>query len=269
MTTTDEKRPYDSNLTKLVEDYYTHYYRDLLGLKDWIARVDARLVEEDRESRVIDNIENLINYSFKGKRVLVMGAGTGGELFALRDRGAEVIGIEPDRKATDIIAAKAKSRGMGNPSLQAVGEALPLASEQFDFTYCYTVLEHTTDPLLCIDEMLRVTKKGGWLFIMTPDYRFPYEGHYKIHWPPFVPRFVSCIYLKLKNRPTEFLWTLNFVNAKQLQSHLQNRNTLTMQIFWPIPPEWRESPSLSGRLRLFFLDKLGIQRDAWLLAKVL
>ena len=49
-----------------------------------------------------------------------------------------------------------------------VGEDLPFASDQFDFVFCFAVLEHTKRPWLAVDELIRVTKPGGQLMIDWP-----------------------------------------------------------------------------------------------------
>ena len=263
-TLTDERE-----LRSAIQAYYTNYYRDQLGLPNWVQKVETRLDEENYYAkRVLDWIESWINYSFASKRVLVVGGGTGAEVFALQARGADVAAIEPDTDAVRILTAKARVQfKVSNPGVQAAGEALPFGDNHFDFVYCYTVLEHTQDPLRCIDEMLRVVRPGGWLFIETPDYRFPYEGHYKITFPPFVPKFLGRLYLWLRGRPPRFLSSISYVNAHQLRTHLQNRNVVTLQIYFPIPEGLRNSASFHMKLRLFFVEKLGIQRDVVLLAK--
>ena len=184
---------------------------------------------------MLDWIESWINYSFAGKRVLVVGGGTGAETFALQTREANVVAIEPNSYAVRILAAKARLQfKVANPAAQAVGETLPFPTDLFDFVCCYTVLEHTQNPLRCVDEMLRVLRRGCWAFIMTPDYRFPYEGHYKITWPPFAPKFVGRMYLRLLGRPPDFLSSINYIDGHQLRRHLQNCSVVTLQVFWPI-----------------------------------
>ena len=219
---------------------------------------------------MLDWIESWINYSFAGKRVLVVGGGTGAETFALQTREANVVAIEPNSNAVRILAAKARLQfKVANPAAQAVGETLPFPTDHFDFVYCYTVLEHTQDPLCCIDEMIRVVRRGGWIFIGTPDYRFPYERHYDIMWPPLVPKWFGRMYLRLRGRPPGFLSSISYVTGRQLHRHLRNRHVVTLQVYWPIPGKWRAASAFPMKLRLFFLEKLGIQLDLWLLVKPL
>ncbi len=45
---------------------------------------------------------------------------------------------------------------------------LPLRSESFDLTVCHYVLEHVTALAPCCDELARVTKPGGTLYLAVP-----------------------------------------------------------------------------------------------------
>lgn len=47
--------------------------------------------------------------------------------------------------------------------------------ERFDVTICTEVLEHTNNPILAIEELKRITKKGGYIIISTP-YNFRIHG---------------------------------------------------------------------------------------------
>ncbi len=222
-------------LETAITRYYTRYYCEQLGLPDWARRVEARLDEERTFAEpVIKKIEGWINYTFQGKRVLVVGAGTGAESVMLARRGAQVFAIEPDARALEIIRLKAQAHNITSlSSLAAVAESIPFPGCHFDFVYCYTVLEHVQNVENALDEMIRVSKPDGYVFIQTPDYRVPYEGHYKLLLVPFAPRWVQSLYLRLKGRPVAFLKTLNFLTAPQLDRMLWRRNVVIMRIAEP------------------------------------
>ena len=258
-------------LETAIRAHYTNYYRDQLGLPDWLQRVESRLDEENVfAKRVLDWIQSWINYSFTNKRVLVVGGGTGAETFALQARGADVVAIEPNSDAVRILAAKARIRfKVANPAVQAVAEALPYRDEHFDFVYCYTVLEHTKNPVCCIDEMIRVVRRGGWVFIETPDYRQFYEPHYKVTMPMFAPKWLLRLWLQVLRRPSEFLNSLQFVNSKSLTNIFQQRPVTAFQIIHSWPDSWLSHPTTQTRLIKWMTEAFGIQRDQfWLLQKL-
>ena len=60
-----------------------------------------------------------------------------------------------------------------------IGEDLPFADDQFDYVFCLAVLEHTKQPWLATQEIIRVAKPGGiiridWPFLQ-PVHGYPYH----------------------------------------------------------------------------------------------
>ena len=53
-------------------------------------------------------------------------------------------------------------------------DALPFADEQFDVTFCQTLLIHTEDPLQAIREMRRVTAPQGYVVALEPNNLVPH-----------------------------------------------------------------------------------------------
>ena len=266
-----------SGLTNLEEldtatrDYYSDYYLNRLGLPDWKQKVETRLNEDLLSSESsLSLIEKWLNYSFDNKRVLVVGAGTGGETFAFHSRGANVVAVEPDSSAIKIISAKARLKyNICNPALQAAGEALPFRNCHFDFIYCYTVLEHVKSPVRCIDEMIRIVKPNGWIFIETPDYRQFYEPHYKVTMPMFAPKWMLRLWLRFIRRPVEFFDSLQFINSKNLRKIFQNRPVTAFQIIHSWPKSWFSKPNIQTRLAKWVAETFGVQRDQWWLLQKL
>ena len=66
-----------------------------------------------------------------------------------------------------------------NNSVQADALALPFRDGWFDLVQCQAVLEHVTDPQLAVDEMTRVLRPGGWLYVevafMQPLHQAPHH----------------------------------------------------------------------------------------------
>jgi SAM-dependent methyltransferase len=230
--------PLESSLRR----YYESYYKGELGLPDWQRRVEGRLKEEEifAEPR-LDWLKNWIGLSVAGRRTLIVGAGTGAEAVALSKSGAEVFAIEPYAPAVSILALRESL----NPDIPirpvgAAGEFLPFADGAFQFIYCFAVLEHTQNPYACLDEMLRVLSDDGVLFIEVPDYRFPYDGHYKIPWIPFSPPLLISLYLRLLGRPTEFARTLRYLSFSSLRRYFSRKGVSFLRFHPPLPDYWRK-----------------------------
>ncbi len=191
-------------VTRRLTDYYTRYYRDVLGIPGWPELVAARIGEEAYEQARVSRVEQLLGRPVAGLRVLNVGCGTGGFTVAARRAGARCVGIDTERDAIDICRLK-DERG----AVQGAAEALPFRTGTFDLVYCFSTLEHVADVAGAIREMVRVTRAGGAVYVHGPNALACYEGHYKLFWLPRMPRPLARAYLRLRGRPTAFVETLN------------------------------------------------------------
>jgi SAM-dependent methyltransferase len=95
--------------------------------------------------------------------MLVVGCGEGREAHALANAlGCKVTGIDLRDDFDPEAAAGARL-------MRADATALPFATDEFDFIYSYHVLEHIPRYRDALAEMNRVLKKGGGLWIGTPN----------------------------------------------------------------------------------------------------
>lgn len=253
----------------LIVSYYRDYYQKVLGLSDYKERIQKRLREDESHEKKISLVENILNYKFDiSKKVLVVGGGTGAEFIALNRRGCDVYTIEPNKSAVEILKLKLKREGISlNKIRQDYAENISFQTNFFDFVYCFTVLEHVSNITEAIKEMIRVTKKNGYIFICCPDYRHIYEQHYKTYLPLFLPRWIIKGFLRMKGRPTDFLYSLRFVNANKLRNIFRNCNVISMQICFPYTADWL-NPKGWNKITKFLQDRLGISRDQyWFLKK--
>jgi SAM-dependent methyltransferase len=65
----------------------------------------------------------------------------------------------------------------GACAVVADGERLPLPSTSVDVCFSSNVLEHVRAPLALADELVRVTKPGGWIFLSYTNWLSPWGGH--------------------------------------------------------------------------------------------
>lgn len=78
-------------------------------------------------------------------------------------------------------------------NVDVVGDAEKLLDfypeETFDCVLCVETLEHVKNPILIVENMKRVLKKDGWLFITTPGI-----GHPEHNWPSDYYRYFENTY---------------------------------------------------------------------------
>lgn len=102
-----------------------------------------------------------------GERVLDLGCGAGRFVAALRDAGADPVGVE--------IAEAALERARRNVPgadlrLAPGGGPLPLEDASIDLAWCSEVLEHVPDTAGLLSEVRRVLRTGGRLLVTTPSH---------------------------------------------------------------------------------------------------
>ncbi|GHE06988.1 class I SAM-dependent methyltransferase [Streptomyces alanosinicus] len=109
---------------------------------------------------LFDAVEELAGRSLSGARVVDVGAGTGIATALLRDRGADVLAVEPGEG----MAAEFR-RGLPDlPLVLGNGNALPVPDARADFV-TYAQAWHWTDTARSVPEVLRVLRPGGALAV--------------------------------------------------------------------------------------------------------
>ena len=108
--------------------------------------------------------------------VLDVGGGPGYFAEAFRAAGARYTALDADI---------GEMSGRGHPEAGTVlgsGMELPFADDSFDVTYSSNVLEHVPDPWRMADEMVRVTRSGGLVFLSYTLWWGPWGGHETSPW---------------------------------------------------------------------------------------
>jgi SAM-dependent methyltransferase len=153
-----------------------------------------------------------------------MASGCGTFVFYGLMNGYNVYGIEPEKWKHQFNFLKAKERGYPDTWMKrfsfGVGEYLPFKNSSFDIISTYQTLEHVQSHQKCFTEFKRLLKRGGYLFIRCPDYTSFYEAHYHIPMLPLMNRTLYRLYLKMLNRPTKGLDTINYITRRIVLNYL-------------------------------------------------
>jgi SAM-dependent methyltransferase len=102
-----------------------------------------------------------------GERVLDLGCGAGRFVAALRDAGAEPVGVELAAGALE--RARRNVPGADLRLLEPDG-SIPLGHGEVDLVWCSEVLEHVPDTVALLTEVRRVLARGGRLLLTVPDH---------------------------------------------------------------------------------------------------
>jgi arabinofuranan 3-O-arabinosyltransferase len=151
-------------------------------LRRSVSLFRAFLVEQTDPDRfysllAVDSVRQLGAYvDLAGAKVLDVGGGPGYFSTEFRNAGATYLGLDP--AVGDFAAAGAAVSGM----VRGSGTALPIRSGSVDVSYSSNVLEHVAAPEAMLDEMLRVTRPGGTMFVSFTPWLSPWGGHETAPW---------------------------------------------------------------------------------------
>jgi SAM-dependent methyltransferase len=130
-----------------------------------------------------------------GRTVVDVGGGGGYFSAAFGERGARCVLVEPD-------PAELRGRGDVRPnSLVADGRGLPLRDATVDVCFSSNVLEHVRDPAAFIDEMVRVTRPGGVVYVSCTLWLSPWGGHETSPWHFLGGSYAARRYARRHGRP--------------------------------------------------------------------
>ncbi len=126
---------------------------------------------ETKLGKFVDKVETecaLNLFSAKNKiRILDVGCGTGNFSIKLAELGCKVIGIDPSEKMIKLAKEKAENAGLDIEFFKMDVYNIDFEDEFFDGVFSMAAFEFIDEPGMAIEEIFRVTKKGGNILIGT------------------------------------------------------------------------------------------------------
>lgn len=124
-----------------------------------------------------DSVAQLAHYAdLRGAQLLDVGGGPGYFRDAFRAAGATYWALDAD------VGELAGAGDIGAGTVIGSGMQLPFADDSLDVCYSSNVLEHVSDPWRMADEMVRVTRPGGVVFLSYTLWYGPWGGHETSPW---------------------------------------------------------------------------------------
>ena len=115
-----------------------------------------------------DSVALLQQYvDLDGSVVLDVGAGPIHFAQAFTSAGARYVPLDHDESVESV-----RRGGIVGSALR-----LPIASGSVDVVFCSNLLEHVVDPEHAADELVRVTRPGGVVFLSYTNWLSPWGGH--------------------------------------------------------------------------------------------
>jgi len=115
-------------------------------------------------------------YKIKNFRILDVGCSAGGLSVPIASKNKEVVGIDLDVPALKKFRSWVKNSNIKNTKIdKGIAEKLSYSNNYFDLVVCSEVLEHVQNIEESVNEIYRVLKPKGLLFLSMPNkYGFPY-----------------------------------------------------------------------------------------------
>jgi ubiquinone/menaquinone biosynthesis C-methylase UbiE len=159
-------------------------------LKEKIARLASyyKIAHKGSLNKSHPGMKVLFELSEKAKSVLDLGCGEGTRLSIIAKGKKKAVGVDYNDTALRL----AKKRYPKCEFVKSDLGNLPFKDDSFDLVYLAYVLEHLDNPEKVIIESGRVTKDGGYLVFVSPNYGAPSRAS-----PPFqksrVVKFLSGV----------------------------------------------------------------------------
>jgi SAM-dependent methyltransferase len=135
---------------------------------DKYSKLGSRFTE--RSKLVLRHVLHEYRQDIRGIKVIEIGCGSGDLLEALRDREADVFGVEISDSAVTLCKEKGIRCAKMDLSLSRIDESQVVAGEGFDLCILVEVLEHVFDYFRLTDNINRILKVNGKLFLTVPNF---------------------------------------------------------------------------------------------------
>lgn len=153
-----------------------------------------------------DSAAHVEHYApLNGKRILDVGGGPGYFAEAFRRRGATYFALDADAGE---LTLHGRSPEKGSTILGS-GMQLPFHDDSVDIAFSSNVLEHVSEPWTVADEMVRVTRPGGLIFLSYTTWYSPHGGHETWPWHYFGGKRALNRYIRVHGKPPKNVYGEN------------------------------------------------------------
>ncbi|MDH4201118.1 MAG: class I SAM-dependent methyltransferase [Spirochaetia bacterium] len=112
-----------------------------------------------------------------GARVLDYGCGLAGYLNDFHNRGIRISGAEVSGEIVKIC----QNKGLDVHEIKSFSR-IPFKDNEFDIVYLMQVFEHLRDPHIFMEELFRIMKTGGCLYLALPNSSSIWRKVFKKNW---------------------------------------------------------------------------------------
>jgi SAM-dependent methyltransferase len=157
-----------------------------------------------------------------GRIVLDVGGAAGYFTEEFSSRGATCYLVEPDRREL--------RDDSGAQTILADGYWLPFTDACADVCFSSNVLEHVKDPFGLLDEMVRVTRPGGLVYVAFTNWYSPWGGHEMAPWHYLGADYAARRYTSRTGRRPKHRFGENLfaIHIGPVLRHVRGRDDVTV-----------------------------------------
>jgi SAM-dependent methyltransferase len=176
------------------------------------------LTSVERGKAIVDLMSTYL--SPRNACVLDLGCGEGGTAIAFAQAGARVFCLDISLYSVMRSLVRSREENATVYGICASGNSLPFRDHCFDLVVCQDVVEHVPRVILLAEEIGRVLKPGGLLYLTAPNRLAPYnilhDPHFNLFGVSLMPRWLASWYVvrvrrRLARYDVEQLPTLPFL----------------------------------------------------------
>lgn len=175
------------NYEQQLEQQIDRWVTPMRWRPDYLTWREKRIWQERYQNERLATIEQF-GGTLAGRRILEISCGMGGTLVALAQAGADVVATEFNRDYCIITQRRGKRYNLHLPIFNAVGEAIPFATNTFDLVICWDIIEHVQNPAQMLRELRRVVRPNGRVLLTIINRWAWRDPHYHIRGLNWVPR---------------------------------------------------------------------------------
>jgi SAM-dependent methyltransferase len=194
----------EAGMDRLLVDYNLRHYKGVTSPRFDIAALTKHAQLEKGARDQLDQLDALLRIQPQW-RILDVGSGFGYFTIQCRRRGLQAFGVEIDREKMEIGAKMFGGEvAWAETFRESEPRRIPFEDGRFDLATMFYVMEHVEDVPAMLAEIRRVLKPGGQVYLACPNFIFPYESHYALPLPTFLPKPVCALWLRLAGRNPYF-----------------------------------------------------------------
>ncbi len=164
-------------LSKFIDEWEEGKEPEINFWRDWFVRKGFQYQEDRR-------LNNLFDFMIGNKKeVKIANLGAGAiNLIGNKRRDVKVKVIASDLLADDYMRIRKELHITTPVPIERQDMAdLTYGNDTFDIVYCANALDHCLDPRKAIEEMLRVCKFGGWIYLWHHAHEGKRLGYHGLH----------------------------------------------------------------------------------------